>query len=161
MYARGIYGEFEEADLTKIRDMGFDAIFTHLKRNLVEKAHEFGLKAYHVVWSFRVDKLDFGIVNIHGRKILWAGSSGCPNNVHVRRKLKKEIEYVMAESEADGIVLDGIRFPSPGSGLDEFLSCFCRYCLSKSKVLWYRPLPHQENICSSTSNGRQGSLRVA
>ena len=39
--------------------------------------------------------------------------------------------------EVDGIVLDGVRFPSPGSGIYEFLTCFCRNCKSKAQEFGY------------------------
>ncbi len=117
------------------RKLGAEEIFldiTTASRKDVTQAEDEGFKIYACIWAFRALDGRFGVENIHGEKMLWAGS-GCPNNPMIKKNCLKKIKNVLSTYEGHGIALDGIRFPSPGSGLHTFLTCFCEYCCEKGK----------------------------
>jgi hypothetical protein len=59
----------------------------------------------------------------------------CPNNPAVRAKALTRVRELLTRYPFDGIFLDKIRFPSPASGLDEVVSCFCDHrCSAASAV---------------------------
>ncbi len=142
-YKLGIYGPLKEEALTTYRKLGIDAVFTSLggdpeSGKTVKRAKEWGLKVYACTWTFKAPKKDeaFGIENLQGEKMLWNGT-GCPNNGKVRENNLAWVRAVSENLEVDGITLDGVRFPSPGSGLESFLSYFCPYCKEKAEDLGY------------------------
>jgi len=142
-YKLGIYGPLTEEALTAYRKFGIDAVFTNLggdpeSGKAVKRAKEWGLKVYACTWTFKAPRKDeaFRIENIQGERMLWNGT-GCPNNEAVRENNLAWVRAVSGNLEVDGITLDGVRFPSPGSGLASFLSCFCPYCRKKAEDLEY------------------------
>jgi len=142
-YKLGIYGPLTEEALTTYRRLGIDAVFTSLggdaeSGKAVKRAKERGLKVYACTWTFKAPQRDeaLWVENIQGEKILWNGT-GCPNNGKVRENNLAWVRAVSENLEVDGITLDGVRFPSPGSGLASFLSCFCPYCEEKAENLEY------------------------
>ena len=132
-YRLGVYGPAEEGVVEALSEAGFDAIFTEPREEYVERAHEAGLKVYACLWVFRAPRGDprLGVENVSGRRVLWAGA-GCPNNPEVRENSRRMVEHAVSLG-VDGVVLDGVRFPSPGSGMDAFLSCFCPFCAEKAR----------------------------
>ena len=59
----------------------------------------------------------------------------CPNNPAVRAKALTRVRELLTRYPFDGIFLDKIRFPSPASGLDEVVSCFCDHCCSAASAV--------------------------
>ena len=146
MYRNGVYGLKSSESLKSARSLGIDVIFTDLKN--VEKVKEHGFKAYVCVWVFKTSDTSHKIENVYGKKMLW-NCSGCPNNPKLRELSIQHIRNVM-EHDVDGIVLDGVRFPSPASGLNSFLSCFCKHCDEKARELGF----NLDNIKSNLKDKR-------
>ncbi|MFQ5710335.1 MAG: hypothetical protein ACE5GD_01005 [Candidatus Geothermarchaeales archaeon] len=138
MYKVGMYGPGAVEALDLMVELGLDAVFTEPNREYVGNARDRGLKAYVHAWTFKAqsDEEKYGVENIYGEKMLWSGA-GCPNNPELRRLSLKWVEEALTRLDVDGVVLDGVRFPSPGNGLRTFLTCFCEYCVEKAKALGY------------------------
>ncbi|KPV61915.1 MAG: hypothetical protein AOA66_1587 [Candidatus Bathyarchaeota archaeon BA2] len=142
-YLRGIYGPLNERALTTYQKSGIDAVFTYLEGNVKDKekvkcARERGLKVYASTWTFGAPtkRAIFGVENIYGVKSLW-NETGCPNNCVVRENNLAWVRNVLENLEINGLILDGVRFPSLGSGLQSFSSCFCQHCREKAENLGY------------------------
>ncbi len=73
---------------------------------------------------------------IDGKPVIWFGS-GCPNNPEVRQMSLNLVEEIASMEGVDAIILDGIRFASPGEGIKTFMTCFCEECWRKSRELGY------------------------
>ena len=56
----------------------------------------------------------------------------CPNNPVTRQKTLTALSDLLDRYPFDGVFLDKFRFPSPASGLDLTLSCFCPHCRAKA-----------------------------
>jgi hypothetical protein len=136
-YSLGVYGEADEKVVASLAKMGVDAIFMEPKKEYVENARKAGLKAYACIWVFKAPVSDpsLGVEDINGVKTLWAGS-GCPNNPEIYEESLRNIRKAVAMG-VDGIVLDGVRFPSMGSGLSAFLTCFCEHCYRTAEGFGY------------------------
>lgn len=124
-YNSGIYGPLTEEALSVYGRLGIDAVFTDVKFGetgvvAIEKAKSYGFEVYACAWTFKAptkeDKSE--VVNVHGERGLWAGA-GCPNNPEVRKHSLAWIKNAL-DLDVDGIVLDGVRFPSPGGGFPCF-----------------------------------------
>jgi len=141
-YKVGIYGPLTSEALAVYTQLEIDAVFTDVEaegeaEKLIKQAKSFGLKVYACTWTFKAptDEDRFGVENVYGERSLWAGA-GCPNNSDIRKHNLAWIEEVLG-FDINGIVLDGVRFPSPGSGLSALLTCFCRDCMKKANELGY------------------------
>jgi hypothetical protein len=136
-YSLGVYGEAREKVVSSLAKMGVDAIFVEPDKKFIENARKAGLKAYACMWVFKapVNDLSLGVEDINGVKTLWAGS-GCPNNPKIYEESLRNIRKAV-DMGVDGIVLDGVRFPSMGSGLSAFLTCFCEYCRRVAEEFGY------------------------
>jgi hypothetical protein len=135
-YKLGIYGPLISEAFSVYKRLGVDSVFTDIKneieaKNIVKYAKDKGFKVYACTWTFRApnngSENRFGVENVYGERSLWAGA-GCPNNHEIRERSFEWIRNVLSNFDIDGVVLDGVRFPSPGSGLSAFLTCFCEYC---------------------------------
>ena len=137
----GIYGPINSSEAFNIyRRLGVRAVYSDIEgvtSHDVAEAKGWGLKVYAAVWTFKTPNLEFGVLGLDGRRDLWAGA-GCPNNPNIIRESVKSI-CAAARLGVDGVVLDGVRFPSPASGSSLFLTCFCEYCVDKAKNLGYEP----------------------
>ncbi|MEM3595459.1 MAG: hypothetical protein QXL25_02580 [Candidatus Bathyarchaeia archaeon] len=144
----GIYGPINSVEtLNLYRDLGVEAVYPDIEgvtSSDVAEAKAKGLKVYAAVWTFKTPNQEFGVSSLDGGRRLWAGA-GCPNNPNIIREFSKYVN-VAARLGVDGIVLDGIRFPSPASGRNLFLTCFCEYCLNKAKTLGYEPSKIKEAV---------------
>ena len=125
-YKIGVYSEITSEIVNSLVNTEVDAVFIEPKKEYVRVAREAGLKVYVCIWTFKAPATDvkLGVESVYGERVLWA-NSGCPNNEIIRNSTLREIKEILESLDVDGIVLDGVRFPSPGSGLKAFLSCFC------------------------------------
>ncbi|RLE79964.1 MAG: hypothetical protein DRJ52_07405 [Thermoprotei archaeon] len=118
--------------------------FTHLSlprnNNLIKLALDYGFKVYVFCKTFGLEnkfrRAEYLAEDIYGRKYIWFGS-GCPNNLELRQKNLEWIEDTATQVDISGISLDGIRFSSPGSGIEAFFTCFCETCRRKAEDLGY------------------------
>ena len=119
----------------ELAELGFDAVFTEPSLEALKEAREAGLKAYACIWAFKAPRCDerLGVRSVFGSRSLWL-ASGCPNNPDVRRySFKRVLEAV--EHGFDGVVLDGVRFPAPSSGVEALFSCVCEHCFEVGRRL--------------------------
>ena len=138
MYRKGIYASGLPNVINILSKINIDAIFTEPKKDYIKNIKNSNLLAYIHKWPFRVtqDEALCAVIDIFDQKRFWNGS-GCPNSPILRDTSFKWIEESLSVLEVDGLVLDGIRYPSAGSGLREFLTCFCANCKSKAREFGY------------------------
>ena len=77
----------------------------------------------------------------------------------MRKHNLSNIEHVMTDTEADGLLLDGCRFASPASGMGAFFTCFCPRCRKRATELGYdfeRMKKHATTIYRAMADGRVG-----
>ena len=72
------------------------------------------------------------VVDADGSEQTWFLESGCPNSPELRGYDLERASQIADLGLFDSLMLDGIRFPSPGAGLNPFLTCFCRHCSKKA-----------------------------
>lgn len=130
----GIYASGTKKIVADLARLGINTIFTTPKSNYVRNAKNTNLDAYIHLWTFKAPEpaKKYGIKNILGEKLLWSGS-GCPNNPEIKNRSLERIEKDASSLDIAGIILDGIRFPSLGNGLEAFLSCFCEHCYDTAR----------------------------
>jgi len=126
-----------ETILDELRSLGFsDIVIGTQNTEQVKAIKDRGLKVHAVIVAFRLynnlKRPEYLAEDPLGRKHVWF-NSGCPNNPTIRSKCLEIVEEWITKYEVDGIILDGIRFASPGSGLDVFATCFCKHCEAKAK----------------------------
>ena len=73
-------------------------------------------------------------VSITGDRQVWF-NSGCPNCQVLRDRNLDAYRKMATTPDIEGILVDGCRFASPASGLDAFLTCFCKTCRDKAHAL--------------------------
>jgi len=133
----GIYGPITPEALEAYRKLNVSEVFVSVDEaaeNMVKQAREEGFKVYATIWAFKASSEAQGVENVHGEKRLWMGS-GCPNNPTVKEHCLSRVEKALSSLKIDGVVLDGVRFPSPGSGVSAFLTCFCTHCRERAEEL--------------------------
>ena len=115
-----------------------DAVFTEPKKEYIKTIKNSNLLAYVHKWPFRAaqEEDSCAVVDIFDQKRFWNGS-GCPSSPILRNNSFEWLEEFLPILEVDGVVLDGVRFPSAGSGIREFLTCFCENCKSKAREFGY------------------------
>jgi len=118
-----------------LKDYGFTDIVVGYNIDHINAVKKGGLKVHVVLPAFRIyDKYKdskYLAEDVYGRKHIWF-SSGCPNNPELRINLLNKVKEIVKALDVDGIILDGIRFASPGSGLEAFATCFCEECRRKA-----------------------------
>ncbi|MFQ6085475.1 MAG: hypothetical protein ACE5OY_04325 [Candidatus Bathyarchaeia archaeon] len=135
-----IYGPLQARAVETYLKLELDAVFTEIERvdddtrRGIADARDGGIGVYACTWAFKAPHgaSGCGIVNAEGEREIWA-RAGCPNNPTIREASLAWAHHVLVDLEIDGLVLDGVRFPSPGSGLRAFLSCFCSHCFRKAQ----------------------------
>lgn len=164
-YKLGIYGPLHSKALSAYEKLGVDAVFTDVTAekgpevdDSIRRARDSGMDVYACAWAFKAPSKDsrFGIVNVYGETTFWAGA-GCPNNPTIREHNLAWTRRVLENQEISGIVLDGIRFPSPGSGLRVLLSCFCGHCRRRMRDWGIDPEEISRSL-RSLETVRRGSI---
>lgn len=130
----GIYAPGTKKVVADLTQLNLNTIFTAPKNTYIRNAKNADLDVYVHFWTFLAPEttIKYGIKNIYGETLLWS-NSGCPNNTEIKNSSLEWIEKTASNLDIDGIILDGIRFPSPANGLNAFLSCFCEYCHNAAK----------------------------
>ena len=142
-----MFGVPDKNKLSYLKNKGFDNLVIDYKPELIKEAKEQGLSVYIVLGTFKVpdkNKYDLLAEDAFGRRQMWF-KSGCPNNPEIRKKTIELIREII-KYDIDGIILDGIRFSSPGSGLGAFFTCFCKNCIEKAKEFGIDLIKVRENI---------------
>lgn len=137
----GLPSKGYEKVLDELSSLGLtDVVIGVQDSNQVKAAKDRNFKVHAVVVAFHLDKElkkpKYLAEDPLGRKHIWF-NSGCPNNPAIRSKCLKIVEEWVTEYEVDGVILDGIRFASPGSGFNAFTTCFCEHCENKAKELGF------------------------
>ncbi len=162
LWMHGISSEDPEACLGHLADLGFSAVVLGSNKEQIAASKAVGLDTYACTGTFGRSKefQDEGhlALDVEGTPREWFGST-CPNEKGVRRANLANVERVMGETEADGLLLDGCRFGSPASGLGAFFTCFCHRCQSKAGELGYdfqRMKKHARQVYRTLVDGRLG-----
>lgn len=130
-----------EVEPSLLRELGFtDVAMGTLDVRVVKAIREMGIKAHFVVAAFRLPRTgevsELLAVDPNGARHRWF-DSGCPNNPELRRACLRAVEQALTVCEYDNVILDGIRFASPGSGLEAFATCFCDKCRCKASEMGF------------------------
>jgi len=137
----GLPTEEYEIVLKELKDLDFtDIVITTPDAKQIRAAKDRGFRVHAVVVAFRLDKSlrrpEYLAEDPLGRKHIWF-NSGCPNNPSIRKKSLEKVKEWIEKYEVNGVILDGIRFASPGSGLSAFMTCFCKHCEEKAKEMGF------------------------
>lgn len=121
--------EDAEADLKWIAGHGFDAVVAGDDADFQAAARRHGLAAWACMHTFAPpgEEQDFLCVDVHGKRHKWF-SSACPNHPAVREACLKRYRQAASRRDVAGLLMDGVRFASPSSGLEAFCTCFCDHC---------------------------------
>ena len=135
----GVPLSYKEKALKFLSEEGFTHISLPTNEEVIKLAKDYGFKVYIHYASFGIkdkSKVDYLAVDIFNRRQIWF-NSGCPNNPNLRKEKLIWLENVLTKLDIDGVLMDGIRFASPGSGINAFFTCFCEHCVNKAKELGY------------------------
>jgi len=129
------------AALKLLRGMGCSVVTVGKDEAAVKAISGEGMGAHVVMGAFSLEradprKRDYLVRRLDGRRVEWFGS-GCPNNPKIRKASLSRARDAASMEGVEAVVLDGIRFASPGEGIDTFLSCFCDACRRKSEEFGY------------------------
>ena len=127
--------------LKLLRVLGFRAVTIGKNEEAVADIVREGLTAHVVLGSFSVDKDDlqgeeYLARRLDGTPVKWFGS-GCPNNPRVREESLNLVREAASIEGVGAVILDGIRFASPGEGIESFMTCFCDECRRKAADFGY------------------------
>jgi len=121
-----------------LKELGCSTVTVGYDKGAVDAITDQGMRAHVVMgaYSFERDLRKGGLLarRLDGRRVVWFGS-GCPNNPKIRNASLNRARDAASVEGVEAVVLDGIRFASPGEGIDTFLSCFCDVCRRKSAQL--------------------------
>jgi len=123
-------------ELRRLREVGVSTLFGRASKKLASIASREGIRYYCVDWVFKLPSSGSTrkvLRDYLGNDRRWAGgTSGCPANRRLVEVAARRMIRTLASSEFDGLMLDGIRFPSFVEGLSTFLTCFCSNCLREA-----------------------------
>ena len=92
------------------------------------EAEKRGLEYVPVVWVPEAGSASEGVVDVYGGRRLFAfNNSGCISNPSIRKRVLARVEEAATRLEAEAVILDALRFPSPHDKAVMF-SCFCPHC---------------------------------
>lgn len=162
LWMHGVSSEDPDACIQHLAEIGFSAIVVGANKEQIAMAKSSGMGAYVCTGTFGRSKEfqdeSFLAVDVEGTPREWFGST-CPNEKGVRRLNLSNVEKALAETEADGLLLDGCRFASPASGMGAFFTCFCHRCRSKAGEMGYdfpRMKKHVTGLYRTFADGRLG-----
>ncbi|MGQ9514849.1 MAG: hypothetical protein ACUVTL_07375 [Thermoproteota archaeon] len=129
------------AALTLLKKLGYEFVTVGKDKHAVDAIIREGLEAHivHGAFSLRGEKyLKRNLLSqmLDGIPVQWFGSE-CPNNVKIGESSLNLLEDAAAMEGVKAVVLDGIRFASPGEGIETFMTCFCNSCRQKARDLGY------------------------
>jgi len=121
--------------------MGYRTVTVGMDKGAVDAICREGITAHVAMGSFSLPKADLRERDLLARRLdgkpaKWFGS-GCPNNPKIRQASLRLARCAASMEGVDAVILDGIRFASPGEGIEVFLSCFCSTCRRKAEELGY------------------------
>ncbi len=162
LWMHGISSEDPQACLEWLAELGFSTVVLGGNKEQLASAKSLGMGAYACTGTFSRSK-DFQgeqylAVDVEGTPREWFGST-CPNEKGVRQLNLSNIEQVMSQTEADGLLLDGCRFASPASGMGAFFTCFCSRCRARALEMGYdfdRMKKHARMVYRALADGRVG-----
>jgi len=109
----------------ELGSLGVDVLYVPERWTGLHRAKRLGFEVVAYIWTFKAASR-LGVVGHGFGPRSWLGA-GCPNNPLVRKKALRRIRSI-ARRRFDGVVLDGVRFPGPSSGLPLLATCLCRHC---------------------------------
>jgi hypothetical protein len=124
-----------------LKELGYRTVTVGREREAVGAISRAGMRAHVYVGAFSLNENALqrkGSLarRLDGSPAEWFGS-GCPNNPKVRAASLNSVREAASIEGAEAIILDGIRFASPGEGIDVFMTCFCSACIRKAGELGY------------------------
>lgn len=123
-------------DMAWLAEQGWDVVVGGDDPALQSAAREHGMTPWSCLGAFTPPDDDPALlcVDINGQRQRWFGS-GCPNHPVIRASSRERHRRAAAREQVAGVMLDGIRFASPASGLAAFCTCFCEHCARAASQL--------------------------
>lgn len=123
-------------DLIWLADGGWNTIITEDNPAVHAAIRAQGMTPWTCLGAFTPPSDDPTLLclDIDGERRRWFGS-GCPNHPAIRESSLERHRRAAGRDDVAGVMLDGIRFASPASGLEAFFTCFCEHCVQKA-TLW-------------------------
>ncbi|HOC73425.1 MAG TPA: hypothetical protein PKL54_11445, partial [Candidatus Hydrogenedentes bacterium] len=117
-------GDQPEETAKAMREQGFDVVVGGDAKT-VAAVRAAGMEAWQCGGAFGTAETDTEnlAVDIEGKPQVWFGS-GSPNSPAIRAKNLESYKAMAALEGVTGVLVDGCRFASPGSGLLPFLTDF-------------------------------------
>ncbi|MCD6563519.1 MAG: hypothetical protein J7K23_06335 [Thermoproteales archaeon] len=135
-----MFGIKDLEDAKFLEENGFKDFVIGYKPKLIKVLNNAGYNVHVVLGTFKIiekfKSVEYLAEDPYGRKHIWFGS-GCPNNPEIRKYILDRIREIIANYDVKSIILDGIRFASPGSGLEAFATCFCEHCRRKAEDMGF------------------------
>lgn len=123
----------------KAKNAGFHEVYSPPSKEVAKRAEELGLFYAPLIWVPETKDPRLGVVNIFGSRKLFAfNNSGCPANPLVQESALKRIENAVSLTNANTVILDALRYPSPYD-METFFSCFCEHCQEFMKSMGINP----------------------
>jgi len=136
-WMHGINGEKPQETAQALRDAGFNVVVAG-GAAVIEAVNKAGMEAWLCGGGFPLvrDEDDVKAMDILGAPQVWFGS-GSPNCPEVREASIKSYQNMAKTEGIKGILVDGCRFGSPGSGLMPFLTDFSPHAGAKADTLGF------------------------
>ena len=127
--------------LSFLKELDCKTVTVGRDREAVKAIVDEGLEAHVTLGTFSIRETnlegeEFLARRLDGTPIIWFGS-GCPNNPKVREASLNVVRDAASIEGVEAVILDGIRFASPGEGIESFMTCFCEECKRKARELGY------------------------
>ncbi|MBO3804081.1 MAG: hypothetical protein JTT11_09500 [Candidatus Brockarchaeota archaeon] len=130
-----------EKALSLLKKLKFEAVTVGKEKEAVDAIVREGLEAHVAIGAFSLRgagsaKKALLSRRLDGTPVTWFGS-GCPNNAKIRESSLNRVEEAASMEGVKAVILDGIRFASPGEGIETFMTCFCGSCRRKARDMGY------------------------
>jgi len=130
-------GDQPEETAKAMREQGFDVVVGGDAKT-VAAVRAAGMEAWQCGGAFGTAETDTEnlAVDIEGKPQVWFGS-GSPNSPAIRAKNLESYRAMAAMEGVTGVLVDGCRFASPGSGLMPFLTDFSTHSEKRAAELGF------------------------
>jgi hypothetical protein len=138
-WMHGFGGDDPKATAAAMKEMGFDIVVAGGEATIAA-VKEAGMRSWLCGGAFGLgafkDDDSHKALDITGKPQIWFGS-GSPNSPAIREQNRESYRKMAATEGIDGILVDGCRFASPGSGIQAFFTDFSAHSEKKAAELGF------------------------
>jgi hypothetical protein len=149
-------------DFRWLREHGFDAVIVGPDAALAAEARGQGLEVWACLGTFAPSSEEQQelCLGLDGQRHVWFGS-GCPNEPKIRAKSIAGYRQAAELGGLEGVMMDGVRYASPASGLEAFFTCFCERCEGAARRLGFDWPRMRRDVGTLCERFRAGQLPFA